>query len=46
MTEQQFQLLLEYLERVTTGIDELNKKLDSIENWVDFNGNLPVIQRG
>jgi len=46
MTEQQFQLLLEYLARIATGIDELNKKLDFIENWTDINGNIPVVQRG
>lgn len=46
MTELQFELLREYMERIITELGELNKKLDSIENWTDINGNLPVAQRG
>lgn len=45
MTKQQFQLLLEYLDRIATGVDGLNKKLDYIENWTDINGNIPVVQK-
>lgn len=42
MTEQQFEILKEYMERFIAELQKTNEALNEIRNWTNINGDIPV----